>query len=132
MTCISFSCSALLQSLRRKLRDIEFDDDMIAREGVDKLTLDEVRAACAERGMRASGAHTEAHYRRQLEQWLDLSLRQDIPASLLILSRAFTIGARHITAPPAADTLVAAAAEVASEVCAVHCVRVLFQKTCRF
>jgi LETM1 and EF-hand domain-containing protein 1, mitochondrial len=88
---------------------------MILWEGIDSLTLDELRKACAERGMRAigltevckcsaQGSHScptlflscsvwesQAGYRRQLRQWLDLSINKAVPTSLLILSRAFTI-----------------------------------------
>ena len=39
--------------------------------------------------MRAVGL-TEAGYRRQMQQWLDLSLNKNIPLSFLIMSRAFT------------------------------------------
>lgn len=37
--------------------------------------------------------HITALNRRQLEEWLDLSLSRGMPSSLLLLSRAFTITA---------------------------------------
>lgn len=43
-----------------------------------------------ERGMRAHGLTTFA-YKRQLKEWLDLSVQKNIPISLLILSRAFLL-----------------------------------------
>ena len=46
----------------------------------------ELQSACKERGMRASGL-SEKRLRHQLEQWLDLSLSENIPPSLLLLSR---------------------------------------------
>ena len=43
-----------------------------------------------ERGMRAVGL-TNFGYRRQLQDWLDLSIQKNIPISLLIMSRAFNL-----------------------------------------
>ncbi|NXW40978.1 LETM1 protein, partial [Nyctiprogne leucopyga] len=60
---------------------------LIAEEGVDSLTVKELQAACRARGMRALGV-TEQRLKEQLKQWLDLHLNQEIPTSLLILSRA--------------------------------------------
>ncbi|KAH0624408.1 hypothetical protein JD844_031818 [Phrynosoma platyrhinos] len=70
-----------------KLRSIRADDKLIAEEGVDSLTVKELQAACRARGMRALGV-TEERLKDQLKQWLDLHLNQEIPTSLLILSRA--------------------------------------------
>jgi LETM1 and EF-hand domain-containing protein 1 len=39
------------------------------------------------------GEGAEAHMKRQLRDWLDLSLSRGLPSSLLLLSRAFTITA---------------------------------------
>ncbi|XP_027571343.1 mitochondrial proton/calcium exchanger protein [Pipra filicauda] len=73
--------------LTMRLRSIKADDKMIAEEGVDTLTVKELQAACRARGMRALGV-TEQRLKEQLKQWLDLHLNQEIPTSLLILSRA--------------------------------------------
>ncbi|NXL73501.1 LETM1 protein, partial [Leptocoma aspasia] len=73
--------------LTMRLRSIKADDKMIAEEGVDTLTVKELQAACRARGMRALGV-TEDRLKEQLKQWLDLHLNQEIPTSLLILSRA--------------------------------------------
>ncbi|XP_034994267.1 mitochondrial proton/calcium exchanger protein isoform X1 [Zootoca vivipara] len=70
-----------------RLRSIKADDKLIAEENVDTLTVKELQAACRARGMRALGV-TEDRLRDQLKQWLDLHLNQEIPTSLLILSRA--------------------------------------------
>eukprot|EP01138_Halocafeteria_seosinensis_P016465 gb/GECG01016796.1/.p1 GENE.gb/GECG01016796.1/~~gb/GECG01016796.1/.p1 ORF type:complete len:824 (+),score=150.64 gb/GECG01016796.1/:1-2472(+) len=86
-----YGTDALLRfQLRNKIRSIKADDKHIIWEGVSNLSRDELKAACEERGMRATGL-SEEDYRRQLEQWLELSVNKNIPASLLILSRAFTI-----------------------------------------
>ncbi|XP_048851727.1 mitochondrial proton/calcium exchanger protein isoform X2 [Brienomyrus brachyistius] len=70
-----------------KLRAIRTDDKLIAEEGVDSLNVSELQAACRVRGMRALGV-TEQRLREQLRQWLELHLDQQIPTSLLLLSRA--------------------------------------------
>ncbi|XP_066429123.1 mitochondrial proton/calcium exchanger protein isoform X2 [Eleutherodactylus coqui] len=73
--------------LTMKLRSIKADDKLIADEGVDTLNVKELQAACRARGMRALGV-TEERLREQLKQWLELHLNQEIPTSLLLLSRA--------------------------------------------
>ncbi|CAN2388423.1 LETM1 and EF-hand domain-containing protein 1 [Pristimantis euphronides] len=73
--------------LTMKLRTIKADDKLIADEGVNTLTVKELQAACRTRGMRALGV-TEERLREQLKQWLELHLNQEIPTSLLLLSRA--------------------------------------------
>ncbi|XP_077394313.1 mitochondrial proton/calcium exchanger protein isoform X2 [Festucalex cinctus] len=70
-----------------KLRNIRADDKLIAEEGVESLNVNEVQAACRVRGMRSLGV-TEERLREQLSQWLELHLKQQIPTSLLLLSRA--------------------------------------------
>uniref|UniRef100_A0A3Q2PAA7 Mitochondrial proton/calcium exchanger protein n=1 Tax=Fundulus heteroclitus TaxID=8078 RepID=A0A3Q2PAA7_FUNHE len=70
-----------------KLRAIRTDDKLIAEEGVESMSVNEVQAACRVRGMRALGV-TEERLREQLSQWLELHLNQQIPTSLLLLSRA--------------------------------------------
>nr|XP_032807813.1 mitochondrial proton/calcium exchanger protein-like isoform X1 [Petromyzon marinus]XP_032807814.1 mitochondrial proton/calcium exchanger protein-like isoform X1 [Petromyzon marinus]XP_032807816.1 mitochondrial proton/calcium exchanger protein-like isoform X1 [Petromyzon marinus] len=73
--------------LRMKLRAVKADDRMIAQEGVETMTVAELQAACRTRGMRALGV-TEQRLREQLKQWLELHLNDQIPSSLLLLSRA--------------------------------------------
>ncbi|XP_037550442.1 mitochondrial proton/calcium exchanger protein isoform X2 [Nematolebias whitei] len=70
-----------------KLRAIRADDKLIAEEGVESLNVNEVQTACRVRGMRSLGV-TEERLREQLSQWLELHLNQQIPTSLLLLSRA--------------------------------------------
>ncbi|XP_044756508.1 mitochondrial proton/calcium exchanger protein [Coccinella septempunctata] len=76
--------------LRMKLRSLAADDKMIQKEGIDALTLAEVQQACRSRGMRAYGL-SEERLRSQLSQWLDLSLNEKVPPSLLLLSRALML-----------------------------------------
>lgn len=73
--------------LRSRLNAIKKDDMEIMWEGgAASLTDDEVAKACRDRGIRETGSF--GTMRRQLEDWLDLSQKKEIPGSLLILSRA--------------------------------------------
>lgn len=72
--------------LEMKLRQLKTDDRVIKREGVEDMDVRELQNACKERGMRAYGL-SEKQLRSQLEQWLDLSLNNNVPPSLLLLSR---------------------------------------------
>lgn len=73
--------------IRMKLRNLVADDRVIQREGVCSLNLNELQQACRARGMRAYGL-TEDKLRTQLEEWIDLSLNEKVPPTLLLLSRA--------------------------------------------
>uniref|UniRef100_A0A8D2NVV0 Leucine zipper and EF-hand containing transmembrane protein 2 n=1 Tax=Zosterops lateralis melanops TaxID=1220523 RepID=A0A8D2NVV0_ZOSLA len=70
-----------------RLRNIKADDEMIAKEGVGGLSVAELQSACRARGMRSLGL-TEEQLKEQLGQWLDLHLKENVPSSLLLLSRA--------------------------------------------
>lgn len=76
--------------LRMKLRSLAADDRMIQREGIDSLTTQELQSACRSRGMRAYGL-SEDQLKRQLEEWINLSLNEKVPPSLLLLSRAMML-----------------------------------------
>lgn len=76
--------------LRSKINSLRDDDATIFFEGVDSLNLLELKAACEDRGMRATGL-TMHQLRMQLKRWIDLSVNKNVPLSLLILSRAFTL-----------------------------------------
>ncbi|XP_035235377.1 LETM1 domain-containing protein LETM2, mitochondrial-like [Anguilla anguilla] len=73
--------------LMMQLRTIKSDDEMIATEGVAAMSVSELQAACRSRGMRSLGLTTD-QLRQQLQQWLDLHLKENVPPSLLLLSRA--------------------------------------------
>ncbi|XP_053319041.1 LETM1 domain-containing protein LETM2, mitochondrial [Spea bombifrons] len=73
--------------LLMKLRSVRADDEMISKEGVDNLTVAELQAASRTRGMRSLGL-TEEQLKEQIKQWLDLHLKENVPPSLLLLSRA--------------------------------------------
>lgn len=73
--------------LNLKLRELRADDKEIALEGgVEALNVAELQSACRARGMRSLGM-SEQRLRNQLKQWLELSLNDKVPPSLLLLSR---------------------------------------------
>lgn len=76
--------------LRMKLRSLAADDRMIQREGVDTLNIAELQQACRSRGMRAYGL-SDDQLRQQLAEWINLSLNEKVPPSLLLLSRAMML-----------------------------------------
>jgi LETM1 and EF-hand domain-containing protein 1, mitochondrial len=76
--------------LRLKLRNLAADDRMIQKEGIDSLNLSELQSACRARGMRAYGL-SEERLRGQLQEWINLSLNEKVPPSLLLLSRALML-----------------------------------------
>lgn len=82
----------LRYQLRQKLKRIKNDDKLIQAEGVESLTEDELREDCRERGM--LGELSVEEMRKELCDWLDLSLNHSVPSSLLILSRAFTVSGK--------------------------------------
>jgi LETM1 and EF-hand domain-containing protein 1 len=51
------------------------------------MAIWELQDACRQRGMRSLGV-SEQRLRSQLSQWLDLHLTNQVPTSLLLLSRA--------------------------------------------
>ncbi|KAJ1090780.1 hypothetical protein NDU88_003909 [Pleurodeles waltl] len=88
--------------LMMNLRSIKADDQMIAKEGVDSLSVSELQAVSRARGMRSLGL-TEEQLREQIKQWLDLHLKENVPPSLLLLSRALyltDIKPKPIQIPP--------------------------------
>ncbi|KAK6621574.1 hypothetical protein RUM44_001381 [Polyplax serrata] len=76
--------------IRMRLRNLAADDKMIVKEGIDSLTVQELQNACQARAMRAYGV-SEDRLKAQLSQWLDLSVNEKVPPSLLLLSRALML-----------------------------------------
>ncbi|CAF1183088.1 unnamed protein product [Adineta ricciae] len=74
-------------TLHMKLRNLEADDKLIHDEGIENLDVEELQAACRDRGMRSYGVSVE-RLRSQLQQWLDLHLNKRIPSTILLVSRA--------------------------------------------
>ncbi|RKP20655.1 LETM1-domain-containing protein [Rozella allomycis CSF55] len=76
--------------IRTRMQKLKADDKMIMKEGVENLNIPELQSACQARGIKFLGA-SPVRMRNELQQWLDLHLKHEIPQSLLILSRAFMI-----------------------------------------
>jgi len=72
--------------IEMQLRKLKADDVIIAKEGVENMTVAELQLACKERGMRALGI-TQEKLVKQLKQWIELSTNEKVPPSLLLLSR---------------------------------------------
>ncbi|CAI5714716.1 unnamed protein product [Hyaloperonospora brassicae] len=101
--------------LRNRIRQLKKDDQDIIWEGLDSLNKEELQMACMERGMRATGL-TKAGYVRQMRQWLDLSINKNVPASLLIMSRALNITAADNLEEALATSMSSMDEEVVTEV----------------
>ena len=78
--------------LASRMKELQDDDLVIQQEGLEILTIEELQAACAARGMRSLNV-SESVLRRQLNQWLELSLQERLPVSLIVISRVLTITA---------------------------------------
>ncbi|XP_058492726.1 LETM1 domain-containing protein LETM2, mitochondrial [Solea solea] len=113
--------------LMMQLRTIKSDDEMIAAEGVAAMSVSELQAACRSRGMRSLGITTDQLH-QQLQQWLDLHLKENVPPSLLLLSRAMyltelkpkppaipPVPKLEKTAPPPVDKTEASTASVTTD-----------------
>ena len=85
LTPIGTSAFLRLQ-IEMQLRKLLADDVIIAREGVESMTVAELQVACKDRGMRALGL-TKEKLTKQLGQWIELSTNEKVPPSLLLLSR---------------------------------------------
>ena len=65
---------------------LKADDRLIQKEGMDRMSHNELQNANLERGMPAFGL-SEERLKAQLGEWIDLSLNYKVPPSLLLLSR---------------------------------------------
>lgn len=85
----TFGTDAMLRyQIRHRMRQIKRDDKAISFEGVDSLSVPELQMACASRGLRTYGT-SPAKLREDLQMWLDLRLKYNIPSTLLVLSNAY-------------------------------------------
>ena len=69
--------SIMRYAIHLKMQTIHRDDEMIRAEGMDRMSDEELRAACRARGMRDFGL-TRDGYMRNLQQWMDLSLNKKV------------------------------------------------------
>jgi LETM1 and EF-hand domain-containing protein 1, mitochondrial len=89
MNLTSFGTDSFLRSIiERQLISLKNDDQEIAKDGVDNLSIAELQSACSARGITTTGV-SPARMRSELSQWLELHLVHKIPSSLLLLSLAF-------------------------------------------
>lgn len=101
----TFATTNILRfQLHMKLRSLAADDHVINREGVDSLDIMELQQACKSRGMRAYGM-TPDKMRQQLQQWIDLSLNEKVPQTLLLMSRALMVSDEIPTSEQLKETI---------------------------
>ncbi|MBW0478942.1 hypothetical protein O181_018657 [Austropuccinia psidii MF-1] len=78
----------LRYTIRNRMKHLEADDAMIDAEGIDSLSVSELRHACQARGIRSLNVD-EKELRKELGQWIDLHIHRNLSPTLLILGRAF-------------------------------------------
>ncbi|CBQ68765.1 related to leucine zipper-EF-hand containing transmembrane protein 1 [Sporisorium reilianum SRZ2] len=78
----------LRYQIRHKLSAIRQDDIVIGHEGVDNMSQAELVSACQNRGIQTTNL-SEDRLRQELQQWIDLHVRNKISGTLLVLSKAF-------------------------------------------
>jgi len=89
MNLNTFGTDAMLRyQIRHRMRQIKRDDKAISFEGVDSLSVPELQMACASRGIRTHGV-SPGKLREDLQMWLDLRLKYNLPSTLLVLSNAY-------------------------------------------
>jgi LETM1 and EF-hand domain-containing protein 1 len=99
MSVNAFGPDALLRiNLRLAMNKIKKDDQELFSIGVENLPYEELKHSCRARGIRTDfGEHEiarglrEAHLRKQLEAWLNLSLKENLSYSLLLMLQVFSI-----------------------------------------
>lgn len=85
----TFGTDTMLRyQIRHRMRQTKRDDKAISFEGVDSLSVPELQMACAARGLRTHGM-SPGKLREDLQMWLDLRLKYNIPSTLLVLSNAY-------------------------------------------
>ena len=89
MNLSTFGTDAMLRyHIRHRMRQTKRDDKAISYEGVDSLSVPELQMASASRGLRTQG-RSPGKLREDLQLWLDLRLKYNIPSTLLVLSNAY-------------------------------------------
>ena len=95
--------------IEMQMRKLKADDVIIAKEGVEQMTVMELQTACKDRGMRALGL-TKDKLVQQLKQWIELSTNEKVPPSLLLLSRTLYLP-EHIAPEKAIEASISALPE---------------------
>lgn len=92
MNLNTFGTDMMLRyQIRHRMRQIKRDDKAIAYEGVESLTVSELRMAAAARGIRTHSV-SPARLREDVQAWLDLRLKDGVPSTILVLSNAYMYG----------------------------------------
>jgi len=107
--------SMLRFQIRHKLRQIQADDRKIWWEGIRALSPEDLEEVNHDRGMPYQG-RTRERLESQLARWLDLSMNNAVPPSLLILSRTFVITTTDNDTTENGDALRAAIKSIEKEV----------------
>ncbi|PVU93209.1 hypothetical protein BB561_003404 [Smittium simulii] len=89
-------------NINKRLKYIRADDHIIKSEGLDTLTVNELRSACIARGIKTVG-ESPAKMKEGLQLWIQLHLELETPTIFLILSRILSAGDQ--TAKPSIDIL---------------------------
>merc|ERR1712079_999981 len=87
--------------LYSKIRTIRREDQGIRKEGLENMPLQLLKQLLRERGMRSD--FDEWILRANMAKWLELSLDNEVPVTLLVMSRIFTL--QHIPGQDAATKL---------------------------
>ena len=95
--------------IEMQMRKLKADDVIIAKEGVENMTVAELQVACKDRGMRALGL-TKDKLVMQLRQWIELSTNEKVPPSLLLLSRTLYLP-EHLAPEKAIEATISALPE---------------------
>lgn len=77
--------------IRYKLLELKKDDISIYYEDAEQLDSNELRTACAQRGIRIRDMK-DSELRAQLRLWLNMRLKDKIPSTLLMMATSFNYG----------------------------------------
>ena len=81
--------SHIVLQLRHYTTRLLSEDKQIRWEGVDSLSLEDLKEACKARGMLVDDSVNIRQMRAMLEHWLELSSVKDMPVTLLLWSRSY-------------------------------------------
>lgn len=98
----------LRKKLEKKFKTLLEDDVAIVHEGIENLSIDDLRDACRDRAMRHIGLSQE-QLQEQLQDWTQLSLHLRIPVNVLLFARAIDLAdpEEELPPPPASTTATA-------------------------
>jgi len=90
--------------IENKIDSLIRDDKMIQKEGMASLSLIELKSACAARGMASHEGREKLE--KLLKEWIHLSLTLQVPAAILILSRALRMHDQNVRSARQANELI--------------------------